>query len=436
MDVRPATSLADRTDRFGNPFADGLPYARGQILRGTADDSAKLRLAWRLVERHHRAGRFYNFTGLERSLVLGEANPTLLDDELAPAFYGGRLEELALQHLGGIPGRDEILLLNRLTAAIFVAMQILVSPGSTVLGVSAGYSHPAVMRAVRAAGGRLVDTRGLEELRERLNDEEAPALVVLTRLAVTYESLPGEQLEGIVAAARERAVLVFADDAGGARVGPAVFGQPTTLELGVEVGATGLDKYGTTGPRLGLLGGRRELVAPMRARALELGMEARPLLYPAAVESLANYRPERVRDLVAATDSIAAALEARLGELATRTPVALRLEGEGILEEAMRRGRVTQPPIVPVEATAALAMLLLRDHGILTVHFAALPPGTAALLVKFVPPETLDRFGGPDAFATAVDSSLDALGRLIRTPSRVAALLVGETVERDGARRE
>ena len=58
-------------------------------------------------------------------------------------------------------------------------------------------------------------------------------------------------------------------------------------------------------------------------------------------------------------------------------------------------------------------MLLLRDHGILTVHFAALPPGTSALLLKFVPPETLERFGGPERFAAAVDESLDALGGLV-----------------------
>lgn len=424
MDVRPA--LVGRLDSFGNPLADDLPYARGRILRGTADDSTKLRLAWRLVEQHHRAGRLYDFTGLERSLVLGDADPMLLDDELAPAFYGQRLEELALEHLGGVAGRDDILVANRLTAAIFVAMQTLVSPGSTVLGVSAGYSHPAVVRAVRAAGGRLVDVVGAAELREGLAREESVSLVVLTRLAVTYEPLSGEELEEIVAAAHERGALVFADDAGGARVGPAIFGQPKTLELGVDVGATGLDKYGTTGPRLGLLAGRRELVAPMRARALELGLEARPMLYPAVVESLACYRPERVRDLVAATEAVGDALEARLGGLVTRTPVAVRLEGESLLEEAMRRGGVAEPPVVPLEATAALAMLLLRDHGILTVHFAALPPGTAALLVKFVPPETLQAFGGAKAFAAAVDASLDELGRLIGRPADIAHLLLGE----------
>jgi L-seryl-tRNA(Ser) seleniumtransferase len=151
------------------------------------------------------------------------------------------------------------------------------------------------------------------------------------------------------------------------------------------------------------------------------------------VESLAAYRPERVRELVAATGSLAAALTERLGGLVSRTPVAVRLEGQSILGEAMRRGGVAEPPIVPVEATAALAMLLLRDHGVLTVHFAALPPGTAALLVKFVPPETLRAFGGAAAFATAVEASLDELGRLIARPDEIGRLLIGESGHADRA---
>ncbi len=32
-------------DRFGNPLAPGLPYARGRI-RSTADDFRKLQAAW------------------------------------------------------------------------------------------------------------------------------------------------------------------------------------------------------------------------------------------------------------------------------------------------------------------------------------------------------------------------------------------------------
>ncbi|MEX2211114.1 MAG: hypothetical protein WD689_05055 [Gaiellaceae bacterium] len=389
--------------------ADWLPYERGALLTGTESDFAKLRAAWRILARRSRDGRVFDFTGLVRSLDLGDTPPFALDDELAPALYGERLTELALEHLGGVPGRDDVFVANRLTAAVVAAMQVLVRPGSRVVGVSPSYTHPAVIRAVRLAGGEFEDGGAAE----------GADLVVLTRLAVTYELLPDEEL------GRSYDSPVFVDDAGGARVGPAVFGQPRTLELGAELGATGLDKYGTTGPRLGLLAGRAELVAEIRARAIELGLEARPMLYPAVVRSLESYRPERVRELVAATAAVGEALAERLGEWVVRTPVAVRLEGEAILAEGLRRAGLAEAPLVPIEATAALAMVLLRDHGILTVHFAALPPGTAALLLKFLPPETLERFGGAEAFARAVDESLDEVARLLKRPAELRDLLAG-----------
>jgi hypothetical protein len=43
-----------------------LPYERGAILRDTDDDVAKLRVAWRIVERRHREGTLFDFSGLER----------------------------------------------------------------------------------------------------------------------------------------------------------------------------------------------------------------------------------------------------------------------------------------------------------------------------------------------------------------------------------
>jgi L-seryl-tRNA(Ser) seleniumtransferase len=394
---------------------EALPYVRGEILRTTADDVAKLRAAWRIVERRRARGTLFNFTGLERSLVVEERDLPLVDDDLAPALVGERLVELGLEHLGGQRGRDDVFVANRLTAAAVAAMQVLVEPGMRVVGVSPTYTHPAVVRAVRLAGGEFED-----------GGELASAdVVVVTRLAVTYDVLDVGELRRAVAAARERDARVFVDDAGGARVGPAIFGQPRMLELDVDVGATGLDKYGTTGPRLGLLAGEAELVARIRARAIELGLEARPMLYPAVVRSLEGYRPERVRALVDATNEVGDELEARLGEVVSRTPVAVKLEGEAILAEAARRdgAQGTDCSVVPYEATAALAMLLLRDHGVLTVHFAALPPGTSALLLKFLPPETLSAFGGAARLAAAVDESLAVLAGLVRDEAALFELL-------------
>jgi L-seryl-tRNA(Ser) seleniumtransferase len=379
-------------------------YAPGEILAATEDHLAKLRAAWRIMASRD----VFDFTGLERSLVLPEGSDGHLDDELAPALYADRVSELALDHLGGDAERHDVFVANRTTAALVAAMQALVRPDSRVVGVSPSYTHPAGVRAVRLAGGDF----------EEGGDVEGADLVLLTRLAVTYEVLPLEEIERVTALG----VPVFVDDAGGARVGPAVFRQPKMLELKAVAGVTGLDKYGTTGPRLGLLAGDRELVQEIRARAVELGLEARPMLYPAVVHSLERYRPERVRELVATTNLLGDALSARLGDWIERTPVAVRLEGEDVLAEAMRRGGV-ESSLAPIEATAALAMLLLRDHGILTVHFAALPPGTSALLLKFVQPETLERFGGAEAFAAAVDASLDELAGLLDSPAELRLLL-------------
>jgi hypothetical protein len=59
------------------------------------------------------------------------------------------------------------------------------------------------------------------------------------------------------------------------------------------------------------------------------------------------------------------------------------------------------------------------------VHFVGVPPGTADLLIKFVPPETLERFGGAARYARAIDDSLTRLGALLREPASLAELLLG-----------
>ncbi|MEE8212493.1 MAG: hypothetical protein V3T85_11280, partial [Acidiferrobacterales bacterium] len=233
----------------------------------------------------------------------------------------------------------------------------------------------------------------------------------------------------IVALARRAKAKVLVDDAGGARVGPAVFGQPRALELGVDVVATGLDKYGTVGPRLGLLAGTRDIVQQIRVRAIEMGLEARPMLYPAVVRSLEQYDPARVRELVATTKDIVQELRSLLGDQrVAQTPVIGQLRGEDILDMAMERAQLSRPPIVPYEATAALAMLLLRDYGILTVHFAGLPPGTSALLIKFLPPETVEHFGGARKLAQAFNDALSTLSQMIDKPGELRELLLDEPV--------
>lgn len=433
MTLDEAAVAADHAlDRFGNPIAPGLPYARGEIVTSTVDDLAKLRVAGMHLRRHIGSkghDDVYNFSGLERRLPIGPEELLWCDDELAPALFGAKLTELGLEHLGGERGVHDVAVMNRVTAGIFAGMLTLVRPGQTVVGFSARYSHPVVPRSAVRSGGRFVEHTAVEDVVRALDEEPDVGLLVVTRLSVSYELLPLAEIEAAIAAAKSRGVLVMVDDAGGARVGPAVFDQPRMLELGADIGVTGLDKYGVIGPRLGLLGARADIAQASRATAVELGLEARPMLWPAVVRTLEQYRPERVRELVRSTHEVGDSLAVVLGgDRIWRTEVIIQLKGEDILELAMQRAGLTEAPIVPYEATAALAMLLLRDHGVLTVHFAGLPPGTSALMLKFLPPETVARFGGPDALAAAVDACVDTLADVLRDPDpdRVRRLLLAE----------
>ena len=149
-------------------------------------------------------------------------------------------------------------------------------------------------------------------------------------------------------------------------------------------------------------------------------------LFKDRAQSLRDFSAERVRERVALTKEVWKHLKKCLGDnRVMETPVIVQLIADYILEMVIERTGTVAVPCVPYEATAGLAMLMLRDHGIISVHFAGLPPGTAALLIKFLPPDQVERFGGPAALAEAVDDSLDSLAEVIKK-GKLRELLLGD----------
>jgi L-seryl-tRNA(Ser) seleniumtransferase len=299
-----------------------------------------------------------------------------------------------------------------------------VKPGETVVGISPSYSHPTVIRSAQQVGAKFVDTKGIEDFGKTLENEKNVSLVVLTRLPVTYDILDIEEVSSAVSLAKSKGLKIYVDDAGGARVAPAIFGQPRSLELGAEIVATGLDKYGTFGPRFGLLGGNKELVSKIRGKAWEFGLEARPIFYNAILNSLKSYNPKRVVELVNTTKQVGLELKKLLGNYVYETPITTQIRAFDLLELIMKQGGVKEPTIMPIEATAALSMILLRDYGIVTVHFAGVPPGTSSTLFKFISPEILAKFGGAKKFAEAIDSSITKLSVMVKDPIEIQKLLL------------
>jgi len=315
-------------------------------------------------------------------------------------------------------------LANRTTAATTSSFLTLVDPGGTVVEIAPNHSHASVVRAADVADAEFVDTTDYDEFLAAFESAGSVELVALSRMDVTYEILDAETVRSVVETAHDHDLPVYMDDAGGARVAPALFDRPRSLELGVDVVSTGLDKYGVYGPRFGVMGGRSDLVPRIRSQAWKLGLEARPTSMVAAVRSLERYDPKRVRELHGATVELGAELEARDEVDIERTDSIVKLTGEEILRTAMDRAGITETSLVPIEATGALSMLLLRDRGIITVHFVGIPSGTPDLLLKFLPPEEVERFGGVSALADAIDGAITELSEIVNEPKSVRSLLL------------
>ena len=119
------------------------------------------------------------------------------------------------------------------------------------------------------------------------------------------------------------------------------------------------------------------------------------------------------------------ALDQRLGGgVVRRTDLGPLIPAEDVLALATAQAGLNRPPIVPVEATAALGMILMERRGILTTNIAGQPGAHPALRLKPAGP-ALERCGGAQAVAHAVDDGLAALAGLLATPGHIPALLLG-----------
>ena len=108
-------------DRFGNPYAAGVPYARGEILTSTEDDFRKLQQAWQHIAARVRTQgpeAVFNLSGLEHGLPLQADELPVANDFVAPALYFDAFKQVALEHLGGTPEQHDVALFNRLTGEI------------------------------------------------------------------------------------------------------------------------------------------------------------------------------------------------------------------------------------------------------------------------------------------------------------------------------
>ena len=416
------------TDPFGNKLDPALGFARGSILSSPRDDLSRFLAAQEFVRQRILRGRgsLGIFTGNLRGFSIKSSELPLAEEWLGPAVWGGRLEEAVRVHLGGA-ATAETAVFNRTSGGLVAAVASMAASGLVVaLTQAPSGPHSSLFRGAFLAGAELRQVQTVDELMA-LALPRKPDLFVLTPVSSEIDVIPNPELKLAVEWSTSHGIPCLVDDAYGARLRPVLYAGPKSLEFGAELAITNNDKVGLNGPRAGFMAGRPDLVRSIYADACELGLEARAPVALGVLTALELYDPAGLLEECRQADGVTEAVAQVLGPWSAhirRTPLGPTLTADTVLSIALERAgmELTQARIVPCEASAALAMILLRDYGILLVAAAATPGARPSIRIK---PTTgaIDCIGGASAVASSLDAALSQLADKVDDLRAVRELL-------------
>ena len=405
----------------GNP----RPYARGEILSDAAAEARKSTQGRRKVkERVLALGKdsIYNLTGLVRAFPLDPQDLPSLENQFT--FYThflGRAEELALKLTGAEAQHFAAVFCNRVTSAMLAVMLGTLTRGDRVLSlVPRGRSHPSVQQAVELVGATFHEVQGIEALEQAITNGPWKMLVV-TPLTPTKYHLPAADFRRAITLAKERDLMVFADDAH--MMSRSIFyEEPVTFELGdVDLSVWSLDKH-VPGPRGAVIVGRQELMEGISAEAFQFGLEAQSGHYVAMLRGMEAFDPEPIRRAGALARELFERLRPRFGDRVYQAGPGVAISEDDFAELALERAATRETPLVPAEVSATGCFLLLKHHGAITIPITGYP-GAAPTFRLMMHPDGA-RIGA-DRLEAATDDALDRTAGLLKKPDQVRQLLLG-----------
>ena len=430
MSSHPAreSTAAVETDRFGNPLDAIVRYARGSILAGTDQEVARMLRARQMVGAIVRAkGKegVYDLSGMNRgSGITAEDVPHLTSHVPFFARFEGKTEPLALKHMGADPAKHAALILNRVSAANFIALTTLLRKGDRVFAFApaGGASHPSTVRPISMAGAELREFHSYADLKKAW-DAGAPRLLLITPISASKRHIPFAEFKQALALPRAANTLVYVDDAHMAsRI--AFFDEPPTFQVGeIDLAVCSADKH-VAGPRAAVLVGRKDLVTLIGSRAYELGLEAQAGQYVGVANALRKFDPGAVKHAGELAKQLVEVLVAKYGsKRAYLGGPGVSIGGDDALELAMeRRSMRGRPALVAVEAAGIVAMHMLEHDGILTIGAVAMPGSAPAVRLMMYPD---GRRLGIERVAQSLEGSIVRLAALLDDLPAARALLLG-----------
>ncbi|MGZ8155177.1 MAG: hypothetical protein ACXWUK_07755 [Burkholderiales bacterium] len=415
-------------DPYGNPIDPIVNYARGSILRGTDEEVARMLRARQLVaQRVRKTGEesVYDLSGMNRGGGITEEDTRHLGSHV-PFFerFEGRTEPLALKHMGADDSRYDALILNRVSAANFIALTTLTRRGDKVyaLAPQGGVTHPSCVRPLALVGVEFSEFHSAEELERKWEADGPPRLLLITPISASKRHLDHAEFTRALGLPRAAHTLVFVDDAHMAsRV--SFFEEPRTFAVGnIDIAVCSADKH-VAGPRAGVMVGRKDLVKEIGSRAYEFGLEAQAGQYVGVANALRNFDTRPVKEAGELAKALLEVLRAQYGSRAYLGGPGVSISGDDVLEIAREeRGTSAKPGLVAVEAAGLVAMEMLEQDGVLTIGAVSMP-GSAPVVRLMMYPD------GPrlgiERIAASLENGIARLSKVLNDTDAAREQLLG-----------
>lgn len=416
------------TDRFGNPIDPIVNYARGPILKSTDEEVARMLKARHIVgERVRTIGKdsVFDLSGMNRGGgITPEETEHLTSHVPYFARFEGKTEPLALKHMGADADRHAALIVNRVSAANFIALTTILSPGDKVYGLApaGGCLHPSTVRPISMAGAELVSFNSVSDLERHWQQAGPPRLLLITPISASKHHIDLADVQRALSLPRAPTTLAYMDDAHMAsRVG--FWREPRTFQVGaVDLAVCSADKH-VAGPRAGVFVGRPDLVTAIGSRVYELGLEAQASQYVGVANALRDFDPEVIRKAGELAKELVGVLQSQYGKRAYLGGPGVSISGDDVLEIAREQhGGNRKPDLVPVEAAGLISMDMLADDGILTIGAVSMP-GSAPVVRLMMYPD--GHRLGVERIAASLEHGIGKLGQVLNDVDAAREKLLG-----------
>ncbi len=330
---------------------------------------ASLRIIKSILQNNGREG-FYDLTGLAGGFPILTEDKALLETYAGPAVFEEAIQTLGKIHLGG----EQVLALNRTSSGILAAVIALVNKDDEIVHfLPKSPAHPSIPRSAELVGATY---REFDDIKE-FEVGENTSLVFITGSTMDHKVITKKDFLMVIEISKSKEIPIIVDDASGARLRTIVYKQPRALDMGADVAITSTDKL-MDGPRGGLMSGKSDIMIKIKSKAHQFGLEAQPPLIAGMVRALENLSPERILEAFDNKHNLYNALKEDFSGV-KETPTGIMLTPEAINLELSNRGLTTN--LNHDDLAYLFAMLLLRNHGIITIPAVGMPGSSATVRI-------------------------------------------------------